>query len=139
MDINFEREVSGTDVVYLTARDPRAAFGNKKLANIFEINFLTQSRRNDVFGARGGNALSILGAHYSTSDLQSMAALITTMIDATVNQMKEDQEAINVPPTERILDAKLTHLVGSGKYIYVNIHMIPEERNTEDQILTFFL
>ena len=114
MDINFVNNISQEDFDITITENPLSATGNKLLANIFEITFLTDTSDTALSNGYGGNGLNIIGSNYNSNDTQSTSALVKIALDNTVRAMREDQDETLSPATELLESAEIISIYQMG-------------------------
>ena len=110
--------------------DPMAqgVIGNRLLANIFEMTFLTNINDSLMSFGYGGGGTSYVKISYDPNDLQSIAAAMKVACDTTVMMMKSDQDAYpSIPVNERILSASVVSVDKVVDTTYVTLSITPEE------------
>lgn len=127
MDMDFVNNTTDNDFDILISENPLGVTGNKLLANIFEITFLTNSSDAVLSNGYGGNGLNIIGNNYNSNDTQSTSALIKIALDNTVRSMREDQDETLSPATELIESAEIISIIQDGDKVDVSIKIIPVE------------
>jgi len=138
MDIDFITDIS-TGVFRITLGDnPIGVTGNRALLNRFEITFLTKKKQfiyGDTYVADsfGGDAGKFINRPQVLNDTQSIAASITIVIDQTVKSILNDQAA-NIPDTEKLQSAKLVSLDFIGDVVTASIEVMPVEVESYDLI-----
>lgn len=129
MDINFTNIRTGDGDFFVRIDDiPTIAVGNKVLANIFEITFMTNTNDSLMSYGYGGDGVGTVSNSYDPNDLQSIAAAIKVACDNTVDAMKVDQAYdSNTPATEKIVSARVVNVTKNSDAVLVSIDIIPEE------------
>ena len=128
MDINFDNVRVGGEFSIKIDDIPIAATGNKLLANIFEITFLTNLNDSLMSYGHGGDGVGTVSKSYDPNDLQSIAAAVKVARDNTVTAMQIDQSFDpSIPATEKIVSAKVISVKKSGDMTTVAIDILPEE------------
>ena len=126
-DINFANTVDSNGDYVISSQDGMVyASGNKLLANMFEITFLT-NKSDSVLISDGGNGFKIIGNNYNGGDLQSMAALVKITIDNTMKALLADQLESNSLNTEKIESAELTDIYNENDHVTIVIKITPIE------------
>ena len=132
-DINFVNDLTSGYFVVI-GRNPRSAIGNKLIANIFQITFMTNINDALLSGGYGGNGLQTMRAGITestspnTADLSFISTLVKIAVDDTVRQMLSDQASLGntIPPEERIASASLDSLIKEQDHVSASIRIIPE-------------
>lgn len=128
MDINFTNVKINGDFSVRIDDIPTAVSGNRALANIFEVTFLTNLNDSLLSYNYGGDGVGVVSKSYDPNDLQSIAAAVKVACDSTVLVMQADQTADqSIPPTEKIVSAKVITVNKTADSVYVSIDIIPEE------------
>ena len=129
MDINFTNIKTGDGDFFVRIDDiPTIATGNKVLANIFEITFMTNTNDSLMSYGYGGDGIGTVSNSYDPNDLQSIAAAIKVACDNTVDAMKIDQSYDpNIPPTEKIVSARVINVTKNSDAVLVSMDIVPEE------------
>lgn len=128
MDINYNNVVDQNGFSVRIDDIPTSVSGNKSLANIFEITFLTNM--NDALMSYGyaGDGSGTISRSYDPNDLQSIAAAVKVASDNTVSVMQIDQASDStIPATEKIVAAKVINVNKTVDTVYVSINITPEE------------
>jgi intracellular sulfur oxidation DsrE/DsrF family protein len=129
MDINFNNILT-VDGDFLIRIDdiPIKVEGNRALANIFEITFLTNVNDSLMSYGYGGDGVGTVSKSYDPNDLQSIAAAIKVACDNTVTAMQIDQSFdTSIVATEKIVSARVMTVTKTSDRVSVSIDIIPEE------------
>ena len=128
-DINFTNRIDSEGFRTEIGVDPTMASGNKLLANIFEITFLTNINESLLANGYGGNGINTLGVTINNNDIQSISAMIKIAIDNTVAVMIPDQSQYGdlIDPTERIVSADIKSIEKISENVSVDINIVPEQ------------
>jgi len=147
-DINFVNDSGDAGYSVVIGRNPRAATGNKLIANIFQITLMTNINDSLLSGGYGGNGLQTMRAGITentstnTADLSFISTLVKIAVDDTVRQMLCDQTALGnaIPPEERIASASLDSLVKDQDRVSAVIRVVPETfQEVSPELLTVTL
>ena len=131
-DIQFKNNITSQDFSVSIGIDPVRVSGNRLLANIFEITFLTNINEALLSNGFGGNGINTVGIGYDTNDLQSLSALIKISIDNTVAVMLPDQAQYGnlIDPTEKLVSANIESVTKEEDRVFVRIRIVPEQYDT---------
>lgn len=125
MDINFDNVVLDQEYSVSIGDNPTMAQGNKLLANIFEITFMTSLNDSLLSYGYGADGVGVIRTGFNPNDLQSIASMVKVASDNTVLMMKADQN--NISKTEKIVSAYVDNVNKVQDNVSVNIRIIPEE------------
>jgi len=138
-DIGFNNNIADDGFFISIGVDPLRVSGNKLLANIFEITFLTNINEALLSNGYGGNGINTVGIGYDANDTQSLSALVKIAIDNTVSVMIPDQAQYGnlIDPTEKLLSASIDSVEKDGDRVFVKINVTPEafDDPTDDTII----
>lgn len=142
-DINFTNILDSPEGFEISmGQNPLAATGNKLLANIFEVTFMTNISQSLLSNGYGGDGVETISMAFNPNDIESMSALIKIAVDNTVSVMKNDQDqyGTKIPATERIVSAEIIKVEKVSDRVYATIKITPEEYEniSSDNLLVVF-
>ena len=143
-DINFENLNSSSEGGFYIniGTNPKVVTGNRLLANIFEVTFMTNMNQSLMSFGYGGDGLYTINLGYDPNDLQSLGAIIQIANDNTVATMLQDQAqfGLEVPAIERIVSASVDSVTKELDLVTAKIKLVPEEYETiyQDNLLVVF-
>lgn len=138
MDIKFSNFFdSGFEVGFGNVVD--SVSGNRLLVNRFEIAMFTnptyyQTTSGVEYDGFGGGMSSLLESPISVNNIQTIAAVLTTCIDNTVQSIISTTPDTS-PNTEKLRSAELSFVGASGDTVVATVNVVPMELESSDQLL----
>jgi DNA-dependent RNA polymerase auxiliary subunit epsilon len=129
MDIEYKNVIDQTGDFYVEIEEnPMSVSGNRLVADIFEMTFMTSLNDSLLSYGYGANGINIVKTGYDPNDTQSIASMMKMACDNTVLIMKADQATDQrTPSIEKVSAAYVDEVNKQQDRVYVKIRIVPEE------------